>query len=73
MHGLITINDGEECPSDDFKQGIANGQCWGDGHYRCGECIHYRPDFKANGSEYIDWVYRQQGGLTINGMNILTH
>ncbi len=47
----------DECPSNDFTEGSANGKCWGDGHYECINCIHYREDFKRLGQEYIDYVH----------------
>jgi len=51
------MNKVDQCPSNDFEQGNANGRCWGDGHYRCKVCKHYRADFKRNGQEYIDFVH----------------
>lgn len=47
----------EECPTNDFESGVANGTCWGDGHFMCTECIHYREDFKRLGQDYIDYVH----------------
>lgn len=28
----------EDCPTDDFQEGIPAGKCEGDGHYRCLSC-----------------------------------
>ena len=50
-------NIDEECPSNDFLEGIPSGQCWGDGHYQCQNCCHYREDFKRLGQDYIDFVH----------------
>lgn len=30
-----------DCPSEQFEPGKPNGNCDGDGHYLCKECIHY--------------------------------
>lgn len=38
-----------DCPTDDFTNGEPNGKCWGDGHYMCNDCKHFRPDFKGDG------------------------
>lgn len=59
----------EDCPSNDFEQGTPNGYCWGDGHYQCKDCIHYRADFKRGGQEFIDFVHTYQNGITVH----LTH
>lgn len=56
----------DECPSNDFEQGEPNGKCFGDGHYRCKECIHYRADFKKGGQDFIDFVHTYQNGITID-------
>lgn len=61
----------DDCPSKDYEPGEASGQCWGDGHFKCRECIHYRADFKNNGQDYIDFVHNQQGGLVISTLNKL--
>lgn len=62
---------GIECPTNDFEVGNASGSCFGDGHYQCSDCVHYRADFKANGQDYIDFVHINQGGLQFNGINLL--
>lgn len=49
--------EGEECPTNDFEVGTASGKCWGDGHYRCKLCKHYREDFKRLGQDYIDFAH----------------
>jgi hypothetical protein len=65
--------DDIDCPTNDFKEGEAKGECWGDGHYQCPACIHYRADFKANGQDYIDWMHTRQNGLQFNNLDILQH
>jgi hypothetical protein len=35
----------EECPSQEFDYGKPSGGCWGDGHYMCETCRHFRKDF----------------------------
>lgn len=62
----------DDCPSNDFESGEAAGQCWGDGHFACRECKHYRADFKLHGQDYIDFNHASQGGLSANGINLLT-
>lgn len=59
------MDDNEECPSNDFTLGTPSGSCWGDGHYRCKECIYYRNDFSIHGQDYIDWVHNYFGSLRI--------
>jgi len=54
------------CPSNDFEVGATNGTCWGDGHYQCSDCIHYRADFKRNDQDFIDFVHTYQNGITMN-------
>lgn len=51
----------EQCPTNDYKQGEPNGKCWGDGHYECKNCEHYREDFKRLGQDYIDFAHHIQG------------
>lgn len=55
----------DDCPSRDFETGTPNGNCWGDGHYQCKECVHYRADFYHLGQDFIDAVYRAQSGIRI--------
>jgi hypothetical protein len=47
----------EQCPSNDYIEGQPQGKCWGDGHYGCKNCIHYREDFKRLGQDFIDFVH----------------
>lgn len=61
----------DDCPTNDFIDGKSNGNCWGDGHYRCQNCIHYRADFKEKGQDYIDWMHTLQGGLQFRNVNLL--
>lgn len=49
----IRVNKQEDCPSKDFEQGAPNGNCWGDGHYLCQQCKHYRKDFKEKGFQFV--------------------
>lgn len=51
----------EQCPTNDYKQGKPQGKCWGDGHYECKNCEHYREDFKRLGQDYIDFAHQRQG------------
>jgi len=50
----------EPCPTDDFEIGDPKGKCWGDGHYACKECKHYREDFKRIGQDFIDFCHIPQ-------------
>lgn len=52
----------EECPSDDFKEGKPSGECWGDGHYMCEQCKHFRVDFTGeSGIQKRHELYQIQG------------
>lgn len=42
---VIERPEGEECSSEDFEKGSPQGKCWGDGHYMCDNCKHFRKDF----------------------------
>jgi len=61
----MNLIDNEVCPSNDFKEGEAQGKCWGDGHYRCQSCVHYRQDFKLHGQKLIDHMHEVQGQIQI--------
>lgn len=50
----------EDCPTQDYTSGVSNGKCWGDGHYECFNCIHYRADFKKHGQQLIDFAHQIQ-------------
>jgi hypothetical protein len=63
--------DKPECPSSDFEPGKASGKCWGDGHYQCPDCVHYREDFKRLGQDFIDFAHTSQGGLQFKEINLL--
>lgn len=41
-------NTSEDCPTSDYEPGLPNGCCWGDGHYDCDTCIHFREDFSKD-------------------------
>lgn len=57
----MSINSREdECPTNDFSAGEPQGNCWGDGHYQCKGCIHYREDFKRLGQDFIDFAHQKQ-------------
>ena len=45
---MIRIDEDQDCPTKDFTEGVAAGKCWGDGHYLCTLCKHFRADFKAD-------------------------
>lgn len=55
----------DNCPSKDFTEGVPNGNCWGDGHYLCKKCVHYRSDFAQLGQHFIDHVHNLQGQIQI--------
>lgn len=38
----VRENIENDCPSEGFEKGIPNGECEGDGHYMCKECIKYK-------------------------------
>jgi len=57
------------CPTYDFKEGDPKGNCWGNGHYDCKNCEHYREDFKAHGQNYIDQVHQNQGNLQFKSIS----
>lgn len=62
-----------ECPSDDFTPGKPAGKCWGDGHYQCKGCIHYREDFARLGQDFIDFAHVSQDArrfLVMDGPDI---
>jgi len=58
----------EECPSESFEKGDASGKCWGDGHYRCKECKHYRADFKEHGQPLIQYMHDIQSQIRITAL-----
>lgn len=62
-HELRSTTADEECPTNDYEQGEPQGKCWGDGHYECRNCKHYREDFKRLGQDYIDTAHQNQGQL----------
>lgn len=45
---MLRINIEEDCPTNDFSLGKPNGKCWGDNHYECKNCSHFRADFNEN-------------------------
>jgi len=45
---MIRVSQDEDCPTEEFTPGTANGSCWGDGHYKCNDCIFFRADFNAD-------------------------
>ena len=45
---MVRINQHEDCPSESYEFGMPNGTCWGDGHYECSNCKHFRADFAAD-------------------------
>jgi len=56
----MRISEIENCPTDNFERGDSQGKCWGDGHYECSNCKHYREDFKRLGQDYIDFAHNIQ-------------
>ncbi|MEK6828772.1 MAG: hypothetical protein AABY15_01510 [Nanoarchaeota archaeon] len=66
MDTVIKRPEGEDCPSDDFEKGTPAGKCWGDGHYMCDGCKHFRSDFVgAEGVEKRDNILRGQSMVNI--------
>jgi hypothetical protein len=45
---MMRISEEDDCPTEDFTPGIPEGKCWGDGHYKCDDCVFFRADFKAD-------------------------
>ncbi len=56
----MRISETENCPTKEFERGQPQGKCWGDGHYECKNCKHYREDFKRLGQDYIDFAHTVQ-------------
>jgi hypothetical protein len=61
---MLRINQNEDCPTEDFEVGTPQGKCWGDGHYECENCKHFRADFKAN-PNMREGMIRAQGFIQI--------
>jgi hypothetical protein len=59
---MIRVSEEEECPTEDFTPGVPAGTCWGDGHYKCNDCVLFRADFKADHS-LRDKILSGQGGM----------
>lgn len=55
MKEIREIND--DCPSNDYEIGVPQGQCWGDGHYLCDNCKHFRNDFFKD-KEFREFMHR---------------
>ena len=60
---LRSASEDEQCPMNDYTVGEPQGTCWGDGHYECKNCKHYREDFKRLGQDFIDFVHQQQRAI----------
>lgn len=55
----------EDC--DEFESGTPKGECWGDGHYTCSLCKHFRCDFVGkDGFEKRSQLTAQQGAISIS-------
>ncbi len=54
---MIRVSKDEDCPTQSYESGEPNGKCWGDGHYLCKKCKHYREDFNRLGQDYIDFAH----------------
>lgn len=65
---MIRINQDEECPTVDFMEGHSSGKCWGDGHYKCDDCVLFRADFKADQTKR-DKLLTAQGFVRIYALN----
>lgn len=58
----------EHCPSDEFEYGMPSGGCWGNGHYQCRQCKHFRCDF-VNNQQYVDYLHERQAQIQILTLN----
>jgi len=65
---LRSASEDEQCPTNDYTVGEPQGTCWGDGHYECKNCKHYREDFKRLGQDFIDFTHQQQGAIRFISM-----
>lgn len=65
---MIRINLDEDCPSEDFSEGQPSGTCWGDGHYKCDDCMLFRADFKSDPTKR-DRLLAGQGFIKIYTLN----
>jgi hypothetical protein len=69
QHVGRSTDDNEECPSNNYESGKPNGSCWGDGHYMCDTCKHFREDFLGSeGKEKRERLTRGQGWINIQAM-----
>ena len=53
------------CPTNEFSDGIPQGKCWGNGHYMCNQCKHFRQDFVGDGYIKRDELLQGQGYIQI--------
>lgn len=65
---MIRVSEHEDCPTEDFTEGTPEGKCWGDGHYKCDNCIFFRADFKAD-STLREKLLAAQSFIRIYSMN----
>lgn len=61
---MIRVSTEEDCPTNDFIEGEPAGKCWGDGHYKCNNCVLFRADFKADHKKK-DLLLRGQSGVHV--------
>ena len=45
---MIREDTQNDCPTGSYFPGKPSGHCWGDGHYMCDGCKHFRADFSAD-------------------------
>lgn len=66
---MIRVNQDEDCPSEDFNEGQPSGKCWGDGHYKCDDCVFFRQDFKADPTKRERLLAAQSFVIEVYSMN----
>jgi len=66
---MIRVSNEEDCPTEDFTEGHSSGKCWGDGHYKCDDCIFFRVDFKNDHTKRDRLLAAQSFVIKIYSMN----
>jgi hypothetical protein len=64
---MIRVSEEDDCPTKDFTPGTPQGSCWSDNHYKCGECVFFRADFKSD-STLREKLLDGQGGMILTIM-----
>lgn len=62
---MENIEAKENCPYDNYAEGIPSGECESNGHYLCQDCKHFRADFLEHGmlSDYVQQRVCPQRGI----------